>query len=79
VALSYDGGNSWERILALDTINYQQQKDAEDVGEIYYQIPDLGYPATVELADGSLYSVWYQSRSDEPGAVVCGCHWRLPG
>ena len=64
VAISADRGQSWKKILTLDTIHYRERRDAEDVGEIYYQIPDLGYPATVELADGSLYSVWYPSRPD---------------
>ena len=78
VALSYDAGNSWTKILLLDTIRYQERREAEDVGEIYYQTPDLGYPATVELADGSLYSVWYQSRADGSDALILGCRWQLP-
>lgn len=41
-------------------------------------ISDLGYPSTVELTDGSLLTVYYQSR---PGSHVCGIgatHWKLP-
>jgi len=78
VALSCDGGRSWSKILTLASIPYQQQSEAEDVGEIYYQVPDLGYPATVELADGSLFSVWYQSRPDGRDAMILGCCWNLP-
>lgn len=77
-ALSYDNGDSWSQLLSFGSIQYQQQAEAEDVGEIYYQIPDLGYPATVELEDGSLYSVWYQSRPDGTDATIMGCRWRLP-
>lgn len=78
VALSYDAGKTWPQILTLGSICYQERTAAEDVGEIYYQIPDLGYPATVELADGTLYSVWYQSRPDARDALIFGCRWQLP-
>lgn len=78
VALSFDAGQSWPQVLSLNTLRYQQRREAEDVGEIYYQIPDLGYPATVELADRSLYSVWYQSRPDGSDALILGCRWELP-
>jgi hypothetical protein len=77
VAISFDGGKSWPELLTFGEIIYCEQQNAEDVGEIYYQIPDLGYPATVELSDGSLYSVWYQSRPDGSDALICGCRWRL--
>jgi len=77
VAISSDNGRHWPRILSLDTVCYQGRNEAEDVGEIYYQIPDLGYPATVELGDGSLYTVWYQSRADGTGAIIKGCRWDL--
>jgi hypothetical protein len=75
--MSFDNGTNWTRILYLDTVRYQDRNETEDVGEIYYQIPDLGYPATVELEDGSLYTVWYQSRVDASGAIIKGCHWKL--
>ena len=78
VAMSLDNGTTWPLILSLATIDYKDKHDAEDVGEIYYQIPDLGYPATVELEDGSLYSVWYQSRAAGSGAIIKGCRWTLP-
>ncbi len=40
---------------------------------------DLGYPATVQLDDGSLYTVFYQV--DQPGEKTClmGTHWRIVG
>lgn len=78
VALSDDAGKTWPQVLTLGSIRYQERTTAEDVGEIYYQIPDLGYPATVELADGTLYSVWYQSRPDGSDAMILGCRWQLP-
>ncbi len=78
VALSSDCGQSWTKILSISEVDYRDCQQAEDVGEIYYQIPDLGYPATVELDDGSLYSVWYQSRASGAGAMIHGCRWQLP-
>jgi len=38
---------------------------------------DLGYPASVQLDDGSLWTVYYQV--DRPGEKTClmGTHWRL--
>ncbi|WP_303721483.1 hypothetical protein [Malonomonas rubra] len=77
MALTYGSGQSWKTILTLDTVGYQDQKEAEDVCEIYYQIPDLGYPATVELADGALHSVWYKSRPDGSDSMICGYRWKL--
>ena len=38
---------------------------------------DLGYPSTVELADGSLVSVWYEHLPGETLASVQAAHWAL--
>lgn len=38
---------------------------------------DLGYPSTVELADGSLITVWYESMKDVKRAVLRQAHWTL--
>ena len=39
---------------------------------------DLGYPATVELSDGSLFTVYYQAAvHDEPTGIMY-THWELP-
>jgi hypothetical protein len=40
---------------------------------------DLGYPSTVELDDGSLLTVWYESMKESPRAVLRQAHWRLRG
>ncbi|MFT5523169.1 MAG: sialidase-1 [Pirellulaceae bacterium] len=39
---------------------------------------DLGYPSTVQLADGSLITVWYERMSQGPMAVLRLAHWSLP-
>jgi sialidase-1 len=38
---------------------------------------DLGYPSTVQLADGSLLSVWYERMASSRKAVLRQCHWSL--
>lgn len=40
---------------------------------------DLGYPSTVELADGSLLSVWYESMREPARAVLRQARWILAG
>jgi len=40
---------------------------------------DLGYPSTVELADGTLLTVWYEKLSSNPRAVLRQARWRLTG
>lgn len=55
VMLSADGGKTWEK----DKILYEQTVTA-----------DIGYPATVELKDGSLLTVFYaHGKEDEPAAI----------
>ncbi len=38
---------------------------------------DHGYPATTELPDGSLYTVWYQHPALGEPAVIYGATWKL--
>lgn len=38
---------------------------------------DLGYPSTVELADGTLLTVWYESMAQPKLAVLRQAKWRL--
>jgi hypothetical protein len=42
---------------------------------------DLGYPSTVELADGTLLTVWYEGMQSPPRAVpqavLRQAKWRL--
>ena len=37
---------------------------------------DLGYPSTVELPDGALVTVWYETRTDSPRAVLRMDRWK---
>ena len=38
---------------------------------------DLGYPSTVELDDGSLYSVYYQKPADADNPAIMATHWKI--
>ncbi len=62
--LSCDNGRTWDlqHEIALT--------DAPD--------GDLGYPASTQLSDGSILTIYYQK--DEPDEKPClmGTHWRLP-
>ena len=61
--ISYDGGETWAEEYAIN-IN-------TDNG-------DLGYPATVELDDGSLLTVYYQKPDGLDNTVIMQSIWRLP-
>lgn len=61
--VSYDNGETWTEDYALD--------DRLD----YFC--DMGYPATVELPDGSLLTVYYQKWPGEWWTSVCCAKWRL--
>jgi hypothetical protein len=41
--------------------------------------PDLGYPSTVQLDDGSLVTVWYEVVKQFPRAVLRQARWSLEG
>ena len=38
---------------------------------------DLGYPSTVELADGTLLTLWYEKPASSPRAQLRLARWRL--
>ncbi|MCZ2149223.1 MAG: glycoside hydrolase [Bryobacterales bacterium] len=40
---------------------------------------DLGYPSTVELADGELLTVWYELQAGSPRAQLRQARWKLGG
>ena len=58
--LSDDGGKTWSEPMIVS---------GDGPGG------DLGYPSTVELADGSLLSVWYELMKGSPRAVLRQAKW----
>jgi sialidase-1 len=60
--LSTDSGRTWSEPMTIS--------DDGAMG-------DLGYPSTVELADGSLLTVWYEQMKSSPKSVLRQAHWKL--
>lgn len=63
VALSFDAGATWKPDWIL-------RDDGPD--------SDLGYPSTVELADGSLFTVYYQKVPGDAKCSLLWSRWQLP-
>jgi hypothetical protein len=61
--LSHDGGDTWSQPLVIR---------ADGLGN------DLGYPSTVELADGGLFTVCYQQLAAGEKCSLLWSRWRLP-
>ena len=62
-AVSYDGGETWTEDYMLDDRIRGQH--------------DMGYPASVELSDGSILTVYYQCLPGEWWTSVLYTKWRL--
>jgi hypothetical protein len=60
--ISNDNGKSWSEAMMIST-------DGKG--------GDLGYPSTVELADHSLLTVWYESTREYEKAVLRQARWTL--
>ena len=60
--ISEDEGKSWSEPITIS--------DDGATG-------DLGYPSTVQLADRSLLTIWYENQSSSPMAVLRQARWRL--
>ena len=62
--ISLDGGASWR-------FHYILRDDGPD--------PDLGYPSSIELSDGSIYTVYYQKIEDpDEKCSLLWSRWKLP-
>ena len=62
--VSEDNGQTWSEPLTISD---------DGAGS------DLGYPSTVETANGSLLTLWYEKLPDNPNAVLRLAKWSLPG
>lgn len=62
VSFSNDNGKTW------DTDNILWADGADD---------DLGYPSTVELNDGSLFTAFYAHLADDLPAEIIGIKWKM--
>ena len=63
--ISYDEGETWsDEYILDDRINMEKQRD-------------MGYPATVELSDGSLLTLYYQALPDDWHTSILYTKWRI--
>jgi hypothetical protein len=62
--LSRDNGQTWDLKHAIVLT------DAPD--------GDLGYPASAQLADGTILTIYYQKDQPDEKPCLMGTHWRLP-
>ncbi|MBB5040266.1 sialidase family protein [Prosthecobacter dejongeii] len=60
--LSRDNGQTWGEAMVIS---------GDGIGG------DLGYPSTVELADGSFLSVWYEKMQEPKHAVLRMAKWKV--
>ena len=61
--ISWDDGRTWKMDLVLDT-------DAPS--------SDLGYPCSVEMGDGSIFTVYYQKPDENAQCALMYTRWMLP-
>lgn len=62
--VSYDNGETWTQDYALD----------HRIAPWRY---DMGYPASAELADGTIITIYYQSFENDGCPGILGTKWRL--
>ncbi len=60
--ITSDEGRSWSPPLTIS---------ADGAGS------DLGYPSSVELPNGDLYTVWYEKPADKTTAVLRAARWQI--
>jgi hypothetical protein len=61
--ISGDGGRTWSEPVTISADGASG---------------DLGYPSTVELADGKLLTVWYELPAGSKRAVLRQSKWSVP-
>ena len=66
--ISYDEGETWSEEYIIDDVPMNEKG--------FYRI-DLGYPASVELSDGSILTVYYQSYDNDPMPSILYTRWTL--
>lgn len=64
--ISRDGGKTWDSENEI-TVSVAVPQDSAD----------LGYPASIQLDDGSLYTVYYQVEKTGEEPCIMATHWRL--
>jgi hypothetical protein len=72
--VSRDNGKTWD----IDNEIIISVADMPEEGEHEYPPSwDLGYPSTVELNDGTIYTVYYQMPKSNEKPAIMATHWKL--
>ena len=76
---SRDGGYTWEKEATLPVPAWQNAKLHIDEPLVLCEARDgdIGYPCTVEMDDGSLFTVYYQRYADDAKTSMLYTRWRL--
>jgi hypothetical protein len=75
-SISRDGGETWETENEITlSIADKHPGTREELG--YPPSWDLGYPASVILDDGSIWTVYYQVDEDGEWPSIKGTHWKI--
>jgi len=74
--ISTDGGKTWDVENEITLAIADKHRGTED--ELGYPPDwDLGYPGSVLLDDGTIWTVYYQSEQDGQWPCIMGTHWKL--
>lgn len=78
--ISQNSGVSWSEPRVL--MEFEEKPPPENVGpdeseEVYYQMPDFGYPASVQLSDRSILTVYYGPSAEGERTGISVIHWKL--
>ena len=73
--ISRDDGQTWDADYVLRDLDYQ---DLSFYDNGMRRASDLGYPASAELPDGSLFTVYYQRLRPAEHPSILWTRWQLP-
>lgn len=75
-SISRDKGKTWDVENEITIAIADKHKGTEE--ELGYPVSwDLGYPSSVILDDGSIFTVYYQVHEDGEWPSIMGTHWKL--
>ncbi len=74
--ISTDGGKTWDTENEI-TLSIADKHKASEIELGYPPSWDLGYPGSVLLDDGTIWTVYYQVDKDGEWPSIMGTHWKL--
>ena len=83
-SFSTDHGKTWGQECILAAADHPLWDKPEDVRasaahrhDFFYQVPDLGYPCSVELPGGEILTVFYETARPDTPAAIKGVRWSI--